>query len=195
MIYNLREIILNCEKEADQEEVIRISDKFKIGETFKFFGYEKNWMLHNNYYKYLISFCKILQPQRVLELGTQIGSGAAALSVYSRSVVTADVNIGEISKEIYLSNKISVISLRTPQSCLNINFSPFELIFIDIGHDGIYEEQIHKKLLESKYKGIVLWDDILLNNSMKKFWNELDGVILKTETNWHGECGFGICEY
>jgi len=52
-----------------------------------------------------------------------------------------------------------------------INESPF--IMLDTYHDGIFEREFYSYLQLINWKGMLLLDDILLNDPMKEFWNDI----------------------
>jgi predicted O-methyltransferase YrrM len=50
----------------------------------------------------------------------------------------------------------------------------YAMIFIDVDpHDGIQETKMIGKLIEKQYKGIVLLDDIRLNQDMYDMWTSI----------------------
>jgi hypothetical protein len=48
-----------------------------------------------------------------------------------------------------------------------------KIILLDTFHDGTFEKQFVDYLLSINYKGMVLFDDIKLNNEMIDFWNSI----------------------
>ena len=48
------------------------------------------------------------------------------------------------------------------------------LILYDTNHDGVLEKQFYDWLKQINYKGLIIFDDIYLNNEMKEFWNYID---------------------
>lgn len=191
------DLVLNREDYNTGQIVLDVSERFDIGNTFKKHRYQKNHMLENLYYRYLLAFCEIYKPNHVLELGTQVGSGAAALSIFSGRVTTADVNTTEVSKKVWDALNIEVKTLKKPDDCLDFDFNEYDLVFVDIDHNGYLEAKLNDIFIEEKFQGVVFWDDIRLNSNMEKFWNNINllNVIGRTETNWHSECGFGITKY
>lgn len=209
MTLELKSIVDQCNarvlKYSDYyiKKLSELSQKYKIGETFEKHGYTQNWMLHEIYYSYLLAYSELVDDKNILELGTQTGAGTVCFLSHGRTrkVLTADVNTGHISKEVLMEKDILVRHLRNADECTDFKFSDFETIFVDIGHDGHQEERIHYKLMNEKFKGIVLWDDIELNDDMKFFWKNIVQptsaiwTCQKIETHWHGGCGFGIVKY
>lgn len=207
MTLELKNIVETCnagvhKNESHYKQVLQaLSEKYKIGETFEKHGYLKNWMLHERYYMYLLAYSSLVSDKNILELGTQTGAGTVCFLYPGRRVLTADVNTGHISKEVLMEKYILVRHLRNADECTDFKFYDFDTIFVDIGHDGHQEERIHYKLMNEKFKGIVLWDDIELNDDMKFFWKNIVQptsaiwTCQKIETDWHDACGFGIVKY
>ena len=54
----------------------------------------------------------------------------------------------------------------------DIKNTPF--IFLDVNHDGIYENIIYKFLKLINWNGLLMLDDIHLNDEMKEFWNSIE---------------------
>jgi hypothetical protein len=52
-----------------------------------------------------------------------------------------------------------------------IKNSPF--IMYDTDHNGIHEKLFYDWLIKINYKGLLLFDDIHLNNEMRAFWNNI----------------------
>jgi hypothetical protein len=48
------------------------------------------------------------------------------------------------------------------------------VIFLDVDHDGIYEDIFYDHLKSINWKGILILDDIHLNEPMIKFWNRIE---------------------
>lgn len=56
-------------------------------------------------------------------------------------------------------------------SDVDIKNSPF--IFLDVDHDGPYEKKVYNFLRSINWKGLLLLDDINLNDPMKIFWSNV----------------------
>ena len=48
-----------------------------------------------------------------------------------------------------------------------------KFIFLDVDHDGTYENKIYEFLIENEWKGLLMLDDINLNTDMKSFWERI----------------------
>ena len=64
--------------------------------------------------------------------------------------------------------------------------SPF--IMLDTLHTGEFEKELISVLIEKKYKGVVLCDDIYLNKEVKDFWSwvPLKKIDVSDTGHWSG---------
>ena len=66
-----------------------------------------------------------------------------------------------------------------------------KLILVDTFHDGTFEQQFHDYLNEINWKGVLLLDDIKLNQEMINYWNNIKEN--KTDITQYGhDTGTGI---
>ena len=79
-----------------------------------------------------------------------------------------------------------------PDAIRTIDFSPYDMIFLDIDHSGVEEQKLHSKFI-AEYKGLVFYDDIILNQAMVDFWGSIEQD--KQSCAWHGNSGFGLVRY
>jgi predicted O-methyltransferase YrrM len=149
-----------------------------------------DYVLKTPYYKALAAYCKSKNPSSVLEIGTCTGISAVCIGKYASKVLTIDVSDDNCNFDALKSRSI-VFKKIEPEYIYEINFSHYDFIFIDIDHTGEKEIILHN-LLKKNYTGVVFWDDVMLNEGMKKFWNSIDCP--KITTNWHSS-GFGMVEY
>ena len=129
--------------------------------------------------------------ETVVDVGTFLGFSALALSHNQNAhVVTYD-----------LENKIPCTSdSLTPLHRHTIDFRvrnvlpdlssllQAPLMFLDTNHDGTFEKDFVHELQRLEYKGIVLCDDIFLNDQMNEFWESitLPKVDLTSVGHWSG---------
>lgn len=103
----------------------------------------------------------------IYEIGTHRGASSTALSGGERRIITYDIQSWEkwtISTNDYrVKNPIDDI----------VEISTADLIFYDTSHDGVVEREFVAELKAHDFGGIVVFDDIHLNDAMKKFWSEL----------------------
>lgn len=110
----------------------------------------------------------------VIDIGTFLGYSALSLATNPNvSVVTYDIAETIIQKEGMVSIlDVPNITYRI-KNCLeevpSLLHAP--LIVLDVDpHDGVQEIDIIQALMDNNYKGVVVCDDIHLNDGMKRFW-------------------------
>jgi predicted O-methyltransferase YrrM len=134
----------------------------------------------NEHYRLLAYLATQFNNSSIFDIGTSSGQSALALSFNSSNTVHTFNIQDELSKEkkqfkwkdcnikFHLENLWDTDILKKwKQELLN---SPF--IFIDVDpHNGHMEYDFYKWLEENQYKGIVLFDDVLVTDLMKyNFW-------------------------
>ena len=135
---------------------------------------------------------------QVVDLGTLYGSSALALaSNPDVSVVTYDIH--ECIPDKYKA--MSVLGLPNVKQIIKdgveavtdyASFTP--LIVLDIDpHDGVQEKRTIEALIKQGYQGVVVCDDINLNDGMKAFWQWVPAEIKKYDVSKYGHwSGTGI---
>lgn len=129
------------------------------------------------HYKLIAYIAQQLSSGFFVDIGTYFGFSAAALSVSKDAkVVTYDVcdwipdddSVVSIKKKDNITMKL--------MNCVNDmdEILKTDFIVLDIDpHDGVEETNILNALRSYGYKGVVLLDDINLNDDMKKFWTDI----------------------
>lgn len=150
----------------------------------------------NPYYDFLTHLLRDRKVAKVLELGTCTGASTSYLAIASPDckVITVDIEshpavTKQLSKfpnvEIWTANTLSDECIKRAQEA-----GPFDIVFFDTLHEyeqvmaewGAYQSCIRQG-------GIALFDDIHLNEGMKKFWKEL--TVPKIELGHLHWSGFG----
>ena len=146
--------------------------------------------LKDKYYRCLSSFCNVFKINRVLEYGTCSGLSALCLSQYTKHVDTFDIS--EEIQDVNLLKHFNFNKLDRANDILNTpRILDYEVIFVDIDHLGETELLLHQRFSQ-EFKGIVFYDDINLNTSMRDFWEQI--IQEKVELDWHFS-GFGAVLY
>ena len=115
----------------------------------------------------------------ILELGTYRGHSALALAIGADDFKVRGVGVLSCDIESHLDVLVDEdlpLTFMVGQSChTQIGFfgQPAELIFLDTFHDGTYERVVLKYLRDIKWKGVLVMDDIFLNNDMREVWSEI----------------------
>jgi predicted O-methyltransferase YrrM len=128
------------------------------------------------HYKLLSHIAKQCPPgSRVLDIGTYLGYSALALSLNPGiRVVSYDIQ-DCLPKDAPCARDVCNISLHI-RDCREDFLVPgflddVAVILLDVDpHDGVQEKQIVTALVEAGYAGIVICDDVHLNDGMRGFW-------------------------
>jgi len=138
----------------------------------------KNWFLQDTeHYKLLAYLSVFFNDETIVDIGTYRGLSALALSYnISNKVITYDI-IDNFSgyKDIITPENRENIEFRI-KDCRNDKeiFKKTNFIMLDVDpHDGIQERDFFKFFEEIEYEGIILLDDIHLNEPMNNFWNNI----------------------
>lgn len=123
----------------------------------------------SEHYRLLMYISQIFRGVLVFDVGTLECRSAIALS-YNESTKVRSFDIRQVLPENINKDNIEYI---LGDCTLDIDFKSVPFIFLDVAHDGIYEEIFYNHLKGIKWKGILLLDDIHLNDEMKKFWNSI----------------------
>lgn len=119
------------------------------------------------HYKLLAWISSQINNSKISEIGTLDGCGALALAFNpSNKVSTYDVNT-YTDQPKWPKN----VSCKMVNDTYMNDVVKCPVIFYDTMHDGNLERAFVKELDARNYKGVVIFDDIYLNEFMKDFWN------------------------
>lgn len=142
------------------------------------------------HYKLLAFLSQQINNSQIYDIGTHIGGSSIALAHNKNNIV--------ISYDV-----VNVRDIKNPPSNIIYHLGDFmkdpevlssPLIFIDADHNGIDELQFHNFFLRNKYRGIVLWDDIHLDQNMKDFWRTVENPKFDLTSLGH-KTGTGLILY
>lgn len=143
------------------------------------------------HYRLLSYFATQYNYEILTDLGTNRGASAVALSVNQNNFVYS-IDIENVKEgEPLPTNCEYVIGNMLWNSDIFDRVLNSRFIMMDIDHEYHNEIQIYKRLAEREWKGIIVCDDIHLNDPMKKFWNEVSHPKLDITKYGHGS-GTGV---
>jgi len=125
---------------------------------------------HQHYHLLAYISSKLPSGSKILEIGTRRGETAIALRAGNPdiSITTCDLEdmfIRYSDIEFIHCNGLDIID----------RFKDAQFIFIDVDpHDGKQERVMIQKLKDVGFKGILMLDDIHINEEMYAFWNDID---------------------
>ena len=130
---------------------------------------------HPNYYALLEWLGGQWPGKTLVELGTYFGASAASLSASCKSPIIS------VDCMDYLDNSLRKLPgvtfvVEDALDWLETNTELIQecpLVFLDVSHDGWTEGQIVAALDAAGFQGILLLDDIHLNEPMRRFWQSI----------------------
>jgi hypothetical protein len=128
-------------------------------------------------YRLLAHLSTLFDDQTLVEVGVHNGWGCMALSHNPRNrVVGFDVDLDALSpviRDTYRTVRYVEGLAHKAEPALLLS-TPF--IHFDARHDGVYEQVFFDWLVDHRYRGLLLLDDIHLNKAMQRFWDGIPGV-------------------
>ena len=139
------------------------------------------------HYKLLAYISQQYDNSLLLDIGSYKGCSALALSYNKSNIIKSfdivnSVNLAEIPDTI----EFLLGDITDDQYVDMILSSPF--IMLDTAHDGSFERKLHSHLQNINWKGLLLLDDIYLNNEMKEYWQSIteDKYDVSKYGHWSG---------
>jgi len=142
--------------------------------------------INNSHYPLLTYLASQIHNGKIVELGTQAGFSALALSTNKTNrVLTYDVvdvfNLRELSNvERRIGN---IFEIGEEEELLDA-----DLVFVDTEHTGEFEKQVYDYLVKNHYRGLLLLDDIHLNDDMEEFWKSITTTKHDITQIGHNKC-------
>lgn len=146
------------------------------------------------HYALLYSISLLIDGETLIDIGTYKGCSALALSANPKNkVMSFDINNSNILYPAPGNVQFILDNVFAPEYKDAILASPF--IMLDTDHDGIFEQRFVEYLDSIKYQGFVMFDDIYLNDAMKKFWQNQSHRKINDLTIAGHWSGTGVIEY
>lgn len=132
------------------------------------------------YYRFLWAFTAKFKPPYIVEIGTRYGRSAAQMGLGSPSSKIVSVEIDPLRAARARGLKIPNVEVITGNSVYPNTVKQvmdrvpwIDVLFIDSNHE--YKTVLSELNVYSPYvalNGIMLFDDIALNDDMRKFWDD-----------------------
>ena len=153
-------------------------------------GVPKHWFYRKSgqeHYRLLIYISNLYKNQTLLDIGTYQGSSALALGANPLNHIKSfdllrQPEIDYIN-ESNIEFKLETILENNDELIIS---APF--IMLDTDHEGPFEYAFYGHLKKINYTGLLLLDDINLNDPMKRFWGHIteEKHELTSKGHWSG---------
>src|SRR5262249_49136134 len=116
----------------------------------------------------------------IADCGTLFGCSAVALAATENIVITYDIE-NHLMSRCGQSNSILNLLNVVPRlgNCMNFieEISSAAIVVLDIDpHDGVQEAKLFRSLVANDFRGILICDDIHLNQEMDEFWSKIEPI-------------------
>ncbi len=143
---------------------------------------------HYRLLAYLSSQCS--DGDVIYDIGTYLGYSALTMAYNQKvHVVTYDLvdnfKTNEVTAQDVKNITFKIGNCTEPTEMHEIAKAPLVLLDVD-PHDGVQERQIFESLEMSGFKGLLVLDDIDLNEGMKSFWNWIPDKYKKVDVSRYG---------
>ena len=139
-------------------------------------GFPNNWFFMDagqEHYRLLAYIGSLYKGKTLLDIGSYQGNSAIALAHNEKNtVISFDLDAQPIISKIKSKNIVFQIA-NILELCYKETILSCPFIMLDTYHNGDFEQEFVNYLNEIKYKGLVMFDDIFLNEEMRKFWEGL----------------------
>jgi len=133
------------------------------------------WSAGKEHYRLLAYITEMFNNIKILDIGTRYGESAICLSRNkSNKIITYDISnqCVNMTPELF---KINNIEFRHKDFRDDSEVKDASIIFLDVDpHDGYKEKEMYEFIKANNFKGILIVDDIILNEGMKQFWASIE---------------------
>lgn len=137
---------------------------------------EEDYYFHKNsgseHYRILTYISSLLNNSTIFDIGTNYCLSALSLANNkNNNVISYDI-VDKIDYNYKKENLENInIEFKIGDSTTDGRINQSNLIFFDAEHDGIFENIFYQYLKKINWKGLLILDDIHLNDPMRSFWN------------------------
>jgi len=167
-VNELKQYILNIDSKT--LNLVDFNSRFKellsFDDSYHFLSVEAG----REHYRLLAHITTLFSNCIFFDVGTNACRSAISLS-YNTSNKIKSYDVVQILEK---NPQISNVEFLLGDAVNDSDFLNSSLIFLDVNHDGTYENYFYKKLIDINWKGILMLDDIHLNEPMREFWNSIE---------------------
>lgn len=142
------------------------------------------------HYRFLTYVSNLYNKIKIIDVGTLKGCSALALSSNKSNTVYSFNISNQLELDDLPGNIEFIIDNVINEKYIDL-INSSEIILLDTFHDGTFESQFLQHLININFKGILILDDIKLNQNMIDFWNNIKLDKLDVTTLGHST-GTGI---
>lgn len=125
------------------------------------------------HYRLLSHISNSISDSILIDIGTLKGSSALALSVNQTNTIYS-FNLSNELELNHLPPNINFVIDNVLDEKFKTIIQQSKVILLDTFHDGSFEKVFYDYLIEINYDGVLLLDDIKLNNEMIEFWDNIE---------------------
>lgn len=129
------------------------------------------------HYRLLYWLSKNVSDYNIIEIGAFNGLSTACLSVNKKNEIFCyDLDFSTLHFES-IPNNVTLMQVKNGDSEWfdKEGMKDADIIWVDSWHSGKMEKKIIEYLVEIKWKGVTIWDDIWFNYPMAKMWMSVNG--------------------
>ena len=140
----------------------------------------------STHYRLMCLLSTLFNNETIYELGTHAGGGTLCLAYNKTNYVISYDYEYNVQVKKQSNTEFRIGDYQKDKALLS---SPF--IFIDINPNDLLYRRIYQYLIDNRYRGFTVWNNIHYNQEMQNFWDEV--VFEKRDiTNYGSQAGTGV---
>lgn len=162
---------LNLRIDLDRLKQINLTElsNYITNQEYKGYFLSKEGTEH---YKLLAYFSTLYENSILLDVGTNRGCSSLAMAYNSTNKVES-FDLYELKELSGYPSNINYHIGNVTDTAYSTLVKESKCILLDTEHDGIFETEFYNYLRAIKWEGVLLLDDIKLNDKMIRFWSNI----------------------
>jgi hypothetical protein len=161
-------------KDLNAIDLSSVNSVCRWSSNFRFFELSAG----EEHYRLLAHVARSVRRPTIIDIGHFQGLSAAALSLATEKTVRSFDLISSLPSDPSVPTAIHIPNVRLeigPNYMRDLpdHLRTSDLVLLDIDHLGKSERDIFKVLEEAKFDGLLIVDDIHLNEHMQSFWDDI----------------------
>lgn len=164
-------------KKINEINMDKVCECMKWNQPYIKYMNEPSGKEHYKLLAYLsLELSKLKEKPQISDIGTLYGSSALSFALNpDAEITTYDILnfVPQLPENMFSINSIPNITRKFMSGQLDIkNIAKSDVVLLDVDpHDGIQEKKFIELLDKANFKGILIIDDIKLNEDMKSMWD------------------------